>query len=365
MQRTALILTTLVMVWLAVTGCTAAAPAVPPAPAPAETEPPAPAVEEEAAPAAAPATLYIFSNSSPHITVIDTATNEIVRTADLPDFTAWGWNDDNNYFDGENLWLGMRDPDTNAAEVIALNLDTLEITSRLSLGEENLTLYIGKAASDGTLHISKMGAGQVVPIDTKAFEVMDFWDVPTSGDVVCDADVAVGADGVERFYYPTRQGDTVISIDAKTGETSQIVETPDGATPLMLTTAPDNTVWVQEVDSNTNAVFDPVTLELKTRFLTGGGPIVASFSLEGRYGFIGHNKDTIVAVFDATTYEEVARVQVGVNPQKLAIHPDGSRFYAILTKEGAVAVVDTATWEVIDRIELGTNPNGIFLRAGS
>jgi YVTN family beta-propeller protein len=270
-----------------------------------------------------------------------------------------------SYDEGQNLWLGLRDPDTDQVEVIALDLDTLEITSRLDLGQDTMTLYIGKATSTGMLHVGKMGSGQVVTIDTKAFEVRETWDVPTNGDVVCDADIAVGADGLERFYYPTRKGDTLVSLNAETGETSKIVDTPAGSTPLMLTTAPDNTVWVQETDSNTNAVFDPVTLELKQRFLTGEGPIVASFSADGKYGYIGHGRDTIVTVVDTQTLEEVQRIEVGTNPQKLAIHENGRSVYAILTKEAAVAVIDTGSWEVTERIDLGTNPTGIYFQADS
>lgn len=111
----------------------------------------------------------IFSNGSPHISVIDTKTNEIVRTADIPEFTSWTWNDNNNYYDGENLWFGLRDADTNDVEVIALNLDNLEVVTRLPLGKEEITLYIGEAAADGILHVGKMDSAQLVTIDTKAF----------------------------------------------------------------------------------------------------------------------------------------------------------------------------------------------------
>ena len=356
-MRTRLSLVSLIVVFI----LAACAPATPTA---------APVTGGEEVPADAPEVslggqLFILSNSSPHVTVIDTATNEIVRTADLPDFTSWTWNDDNNYFDGQNLWLGLKDRDTNEVEVLALNLDTLEITARLPIGTDKLTLYIGKATKDGILHIGKMDSDQVVTIDTKTFEVLATWDVPVNGDVVCDADIAVGEDGVERYYYPTRNGDTLVSINAETGETDTIVETPKGSTPLMLTTAPDNTVWVQETASNTNAVFDPVTLNLIARIPTGEGPIVASFDPAGRYGFIGHGRDTVVTVLDIATLQEIHRIQVGTNPQKLAIHSSGQFVYAILTKEAAVAVIDTDTWAVTERIDLGTNPTGIFLLSGS
>jgi len=307
--------------------------------------------------------LYILSNSSPHISVIDTATNDIVETMDMPDFTGWGWNDDNNYFDGENLWLGLRDPETDDAEVIALNLETLEVTARLPLGKENLTLYIGKSAEDDILHVSKMGAGAVAVIDTVNFEVLDIWeDVPVNGDVVCDADVATGPDGTKRFFYPTRNGDTVVSLDAQSGEVITVIDSPEGATPLMLTTAPDDTVWVQEVASNSNAVYDS-DLNLVDRFLTGKAPIVASFSPDGQYGFIGHNDDTVITVIDVETLEEIEQIEVGIHPQKLAIHPNGEYVYAILTEEASVAVIETETWTVTQRISLGTNPGGIYLWA--
>jgi DNA-binding beta-propeller fold protein YncE len=324
---------------------------------------PAPAAAPTSAPVASSAMIYVLSNSSPHVSVIDAATNEVVQTNDIADFTAWTWNDDNNYFDGRNLWLGMKNPDTNEAEVIALDLDTMEITHRLGIGQEPKNVYIGKPARGGIIHVAKQGSAQVVTIDTQAGVIMDTWDVPVHGGVACDADITRASDGVERFYYPTRGGDTVVSLDPVTGETLKVVETPKGATPLMLTTAPDGRVWVQESGSNTNAVFDPITLDLVKRFPSAKGPVVASFSVDGKYAFIGHFGDPVVQVVDADTLEEVARITVGATPSKLAVHPNGKLLYAILSKEAAVVVIDTVTWEVVQRIELGTNPGSIYLRA--
>ena len=100
--------------------------------------------------------------------------------------------------------VGLKHPDTTDVQVIKLNLDTLEVAGSLPLGKDKNTLYIGKPGKDGVVHVGKMGSGQVVAIDAKSFKVLNTWDVPVNGDVVCDADVVVGSDGVERFYYPTR-----------------------------------------------------------------------------------------------------------------------------------------------------------------
>ncbi len=323
---------------------------------------PAPTPSASPSPRPARATIFVFSNSSPHVSVIDDQTNQVVRKADLPNFTSWTWNDDNNYFDGKNLWLGTKNPDTTEVEVIALDLATLQVSARVPIGKDKQTVYISKAARNGILHVGKMASGQVVAIDTRAARVVNTWDVPVNGGVVCDIDVHVGPDGVERIYYPTWKGDTVVAVNPQTGEVLKTVATPKGTGPWMNTLAPDGRLWVQEGDANTNAVLDPVNLTLIKRFGTGKSPTNASFSPDGRYGYITYLADTIVTVVDAKTLEEVRNVQVGTNPSEVGVHPNGRSIYAIVTKEASLAVIDTDSWSVTARIPLGTNPSGIFLR---
>ena len=64
------------------------------------------------------ATLYVFSNTSPHITEINAETNKILRTADIPDLVKFAWNDDGNYFDGKDLWITARNPAEKTSELI-------------------------------------------------------------------------------------------------------------------------------------------------------------------------------------------------------------------------------------------------------
>ena len=306
--------------------------------------------------------ILAFSNDSPHVTVIDAETNLVIKTADIPEFLKWTWNDDNNYYDGQNVWLGLKYPEADDAVVIALNVDTLGISSRLSVGKEAANIYIGKATKSGILHIGKQKSGEVVTIDTNSAKVLETWDtVPVNEGVVCDADIGIGPDGVERFYYPTQNGDTVVVLDASTGATIAEVATPGGAKPLMHTNAPDGRMWVQESGSNTNAVFDAVTLELVKRFAAAKGPVVGTFSPDGKYAYIGHFGDPIVQVIDTETLEEVTRITVGSTPSKLAVHPNGVYIYAIASKEARVYVIETGSWKVTGTIALSNNPGGMFL----
>lgn len=352
----------LLLAAVALVAVACAAPAA--APSPVATAAPSPTA------APAKARVFVFSNSSPHVSVIDGETHKVIRTADVPNLKSWTWNDDNNYFDGRDLWLGTRNPDTNEAEVITLNLETLEVTARIPLGTEKTTLYIGKPTRDGRLFVGKHASWQMAIIDTKARRLLKTVDVPVNaGDkgtpprwAVCDSDANVGPDGVERVYYPTNAGTSTVGLDSATAQVLKQVDHPAGSRPCMLTVSPDGKVWVQECDANTNAVLDPVTLEVVKRFATGKGPVVASFSQDGKYGYIGHSGDSVLSVVDARSLTEIQRIQVGTNAEKVGAHPSGKFVYVIVTKEASVAVIDTATWSVSERVPLGTNPSGIYVQ---
>ncbi|MDA1097108.1 MAG: hypothetical protein O3B84_07630, partial [Chloroflexi bacterium] len=285
-------------------------------------------------PKIAKADLFVFSNSSPHVTVIDGESNQISRIADLPDFTSWTWNDDNNYFDGTDLWLGMKNADTAEIEVIALNLDTLAISTRLQLGPDTMTAYIGKANRDGTLLVGKMGSQQIVAIDTKNRVILSMTNIDVGGadGVVCDIDVIYTADGVERGFIPTDKTDLVLSINPVTGEILEQTSSPNGVRPFMLSVSPDGkTVWIQERGSNGNAVLDAQTLALIKRVPTAPGAIMNSFSPDGTMSYTAHSSSTVVVATNTVTLENVWEAQVGTNPQKTGVHPNGQWVYAIVT----------------------------------
>ena len=340
-------------------------------PAVAPTLQPSPSPSPSAAlPKEVSAEVFVFSNSSPNVTVIDAETFKVVRTKDLPGFKAWTWNDDNNYFDGRNLWLGHRDPQTNEAEVILLDVDTLEVTERIAVGKEATTMYIGKPTPDGRLFVAKHASWQLAVIDIQTRKLLRAIDVDVNAGqtgtpprwAACDSDAATAGDGITRIYVPSNAGTTTIAIDAATGTPLKTLDHPAGSRPCMLTVGPDKKVWVQECDGNANVVLDPVSLEILKRVPSGKGPVVAAFTADGKYGLIGHSGDTVVQVVDAKTFAEVKRIEVGTNPDKVSSHPNGKWVFAEISKEAAVGVIDTSSWTVTERIPIGTNPTGIFVR---
>ena len=163
--------------------------------------------------AARPELVHVFSNSAPHIVEIDAATNKITRTKDVPNLGVWATNDDLCFWDGQNAWLGRRDPSTNDVEILLLNLDTLEVGRRIALGKDMTTVYVSKGSlKKNQLFVSKHASGQMVVIDTRTFQILDTKDVPVNGGVACDMDVITCTDGVERAFIPTDTGDTTVAI---------------------------------------------------------------------------------------------------------------------------------------------------------
>jgi YVTN family beta-propeller protein len=314
--------------------------------------------------------VYVLSNSSPNVTVIDPVSRKVVKTADLAQFTSWTANDDNNYSDGRILWLGMRNVDqsdtvhVNDAEVAALDLDTLTLTHRVPLGKDKLNVFIGKLSKTGVLYVSKMSSAQVVGLDPKTAQIVSTWDVPVNGGVACDAEVDTAGDGVERFYYPTREGNTLVALDTQSGKPLKTMPFAAGIQPWMVTSSPDHkTLWVMEDASDSNSVVDMTTLEVLKRFPTGKGPYAASFSPDGKYAFIGHRREGVMAVIDAHTFTEIQRLSLGTYARQLAVDAASRYAYVLLTQEHAIVVIELGTWKTIDRIDLGSaNPETVFVR---
>ncbi len=319
--------------------------------------------------------ILVFSNSSPHVTAIDILTEEVSRTGDLDGLSTWAWNDDNNYFDGRQLWLGTLNPAAGTAELVTLDVDSLAISNRIPLGSEAEGVFLGKARQDGSLLVSKMAAGEVLTVDTATQEVTNtFSDVPLHGGVLADADLSIDAEGVERFVYPTGEGDRVVSLDPSSGAVLATAESKKGGHPTRLTASPDGSIWVQESGKHTVAVYEPSALELVKRFQTGTAPILGTFTYDGSYAYTGHADDNFVQVVDTADLRALAHIRVGLNPQMVAVRPDFTRIYAMLTDDQAVAVVYQQDWEANrftitstkeNTIALDSPPVGMFLRMTS
>jgi YVTN family beta-propeller protein len=310
---------------------------------------------------ARPELVYVFSNSPPHISVIDVATDRVVRTKDVANLGVWATNDDNCFWDGKNAWLGARNPSNDDVEVFPLDLDTLEPVRRISLGKDRQTVYIGKGSRLGQLFVAKHASGQLAVIDVRTFQVLEVKDVPVNGGVACDMDVGAASDGIERAFIPTDTGNTTIAINTQTREVIQTYTHAGGVRPYMLTVSPDgNRLWVQERTTDGQVVLDVKTFQPIKHVPTGRSAFLNSFSPDGKLSYVGHNADTRMVVVDADTLQTVKEIEVGTNAKDMAVLPSGRQVYVIATRENFVAAVNTSNWAITAKIPLPESPEFIF-----
>ncbi len=308
------------------------------------------------------AQIIVLSNSAPHISLIDGQTHQVIKTANIPQPFVWGWNHDNSYNDGTDIWLSLRNPETNAAEVVLLNPDTLQLDRRIPIGQETSGLFMGKPSRTGRILVAKFAAAELIAIDTSTYEVVQTVKLPVNGGVACDVDVARGADGKERAYVPTMAGNTVVVVDTSTFKVLESLQF-EGTRPWMVTAARDGRrLWIQEQAGNTNFILNTTSLQLVERVPTAQVPVAGIFSPDGKLHFTGHFTSGFVVANETDTFREVWRTQSGANSRVLGVHPAGTFVYAIMSNEGGVAVLESATGRLVTRIALGTNPVGLVVR---
>ncbi len=314
--------------------------------------------------ASAPPTaqVFVFSNSSPNVTVVDGQTHRILRTADVLKGAVWTWNEHHNYFDGKYLWLGLRNPTTNQAEVVLFDVERLQIVERIPIGEVRAGLFLSNPSRTGRLFAAKFRERQVVAIDIKSRAVVKTLDLPISAQgVACDVDTAIGMDNKEHVFVPGAGGKVLVSVDTTTLQVDQVQKFE--TQPWMVTRTPDGRrIWVSELEG-ANVVLNTIGMLFVERIPTGGKePDTVSFSPDGKVAFTGHLSDVIVTANDAQTFAELWRTRVGANTSKLGVHPAGTFLYVLVDSEGAMAVLDAKDGRLVTRVTLGTNPNGIFVR---
>jgi len=333
--------------------------------------------------------LIVLQSGSPHVQVFDPLTNQLLRKADIPNFLRWSHNDDNNYFDGTNLWLGAMTPihgppGFEGNEILLLDLDKLVVTARVPLGKEGTTanpttgvtnamLNIGKPTRGGRLLVGKMFMGEVVVMDVNSRAEVISKKLLAGPDWVCDTDFSLADDGKPRQFVATNNTGKVLSIDPGTLGVTATYVAATGIRPYMLTTAPDgNRVWVQNFfaagytgERFGVTVLDAKTLAVVKQIDTGLIPFNVGFSPDGRLAYVTHSDGTYITVVDTISMAEVRRVEAGGAASAIAVHPDGrSIFIRVNGTENYLVRVNTATWQVGPRFAVTSvrNSSGLYMR---
>ncbi len=300
----------------------------------------------------APVYVYAFNMGSQDVTVIDSATNEVVGTKPLGASVKWLSNEQ-DFWDGQHIWT--YEVVEGRIEIIAIEPAEMRVVRRIGIGK-GPAHSVMLTPDRRYVMVNVAGENSIAVVDRESLQVVRR--IPT-GLFPCDLDFT--ADG-KAGYFPEREQDTVAFLDLETFEIVRRASFPQGSKPHMLRVAPDGaSVWVQTASGGTNDVLDSQTLAVRSTQQLGKKPGTNAWSPDGRYSYVTVIGDDFVVVLDAATFQEVKRIRVGPRAGNIVFRPDGRYAYVTVSGDNAVVVIDTARMEVTKRLPAGQKPWGLVV----
>jgi YVTN family beta-propeller protein len=305
-----------------------------------------------AAPPAAAATLYVTNTKSDSISVIDTATFEVVATIPLgrgkpnrvmfhPDGrTAWvvydkshdlgvvdaetrklvrrvkvGGNPYNVNFtpDGRHLLVLDWASDTSTDEVIFYDLQAQKIDGRVEVSTWPAHSVFSR---DGRLlYVSGETAGDLTVIDVGKREIVARH-VHGGGDAM---GLAVTADG-KYVYAATGENKTVLKIDTATNKPVGTIALP-GVVHEATLTLDGRFLYTTLRKANRIVVVDTATDRIVATIPQKGYPDLVTMEPTGRHALVTNRWADLVSVIDLATHTQVRTIAVGKAPHGMALRP--------------------------------------------
>lgn len=313
--------------------------------------------------------LFVVNNGDESVTVIDTGTDEVLKTYFVGTTASFPAN--KRYERGSLLLTGLHVDGDPAVHIV--DLQRGELVARIETGSSQN--YIETTPDGQYAVVAARFVDEFLTIDIRP-------ESPTFGQVRArrkhlpgsqPCDMTLSPDG--RFaYVPDRGTDTFTVLDVESLEVITTVPVPPlvgepPIEPFMATASPDGRyVFVENIEGQgTVSVFDvkdPANPEELERFTQAQGlgirPLTDEFTPDGGLNFIINRDSSDLTVVDVDTLQIVGSVPLveGGNPVAGDFSLDGSKFYVPVHNKNVVVVVEVETLEVVELIEVGPNPVG-------
>ncbi len=305
--------------------------------------------------------LFVFNMGSEDVTIIDSATNQVLGTRPVGFKVKWVA-DHMRSFDGAVLWTyGLRTEKVGNEEVlkvdiIAFDPVALRVVKRQEVGKGPAHSVVLTPDRKQVL-MNVAGDDMLVYIDPVTAQVTHR---VTVGKFPCD--LHLSPDG-RVAYFPERDQDTVSRLDVGARQVARRVNFATGSKPHMLRASPDGKyVWVQDARTNTNEILDAQTLQVLNVQPVGKVPATNAWTPDGRYSYVLHEDDNYVLVMESQPpFRQLKRVEVGPGPGNISFRPDGKYAYVTVGGLNAVAVIDTTAMRVETMLPAGRTPWGVVL----
>lgn len=254
--------------------------------------------------------------------------------------------------------------DTATNQVVGSPIPVGDSPSTMAVTPNGKTLYVGAEGSKGN---------NVTVVNTQNNQVVATIPLTYEGTDVPASTIAISPDG-KTAYVLSYEVEGILVIDL---QTNQIVgpAIPVGGNPWGVAFSPDGSVaYATDLEEDKVEVINTATRDAFAAIPVGEDPRNVVFSPDGKTAYVANEAFGgalgSVSVIDTATRQVVgAPIPVGREPWGVALTPDGSRLYVSNNGDNSVSVIDTATRQVvgapiptgIDPFELVSTPDGRFI----
>jgi YVTN family beta-propeller protein len=295
---------------------------------------------------------YVTNVISNTVSVIDTATDTVIKTiavGDGPEGVAVNPDNTRAYVANSNADTGEGNPDTVSVISVASNTVVDTIT-------------VGDNPQGVAVHPSGFWV-YVVNNSDSTVSVIDAADNTVDGTITVAKGAlrAVVSPGGHRLYV-ANAGDNNVSV-VNTVSNLDLMQIPVGTSPAGLDVTPNRSRLygantndplpgggvgtVSVIDTASNTVVKTIEVE---------GAEAVAVTPDGDHVYVTQRFPSGVTVIDTATDTVSDTVTVGQIPRGLAVTPDGSRVYVANSVSSTVSVIDTATNTEVDTVVVNSRP---------
>lgn len=302
-----------------------------------------------AAPLHAATMAYVPNQKSGTVSVIDTATDTVVRT--LSGHGAFGDRLQEVEIDPHGKVLYVVDASNNKVFAVDTASDKVLHSSPIGSEAEGISL-----SPDGSrIAVCDEGKNAVLLFNAKTLAPEAT--IKVSGE---DPEHCVFAPGGKLLLTSNEGSNNLDVVDLEAGKSVGVIATSGHPRGMAFVPGTMKVYVAQETAGGVDLV-DVGARRKVTSIPTGLRAAGVAISRDGKRLYVANGGAGTVSAIDVATDKVVGTVKVGQRPWNPALTPDGKKLYVANGRSNNVSVIDTATMKVVKEIPVGKLPWGVVI----
>lgn len=159
----------------------------------------------------------------------------------------------------------------------------------------------------------------------------------------------------------TNEADNTITVhNIKTGKLIKRIKTHDyGDRPRGIKVSPDGKTYISTLEYGNKFMVLNKNFKVLRTVDTGLAPYGVSYDVTGKYIFVATNKSKMLEVYDAVSFDKVKEIPTGNRCWHFSFTPDDKQIMLACGKSDAIVVIDAETLEPTKQVEVKQMPWGL------